>query len=65
VTGKAKYADDYFERDMLVGKVLRSPHAHAKVLRIDTERAKALAGVEAVITHLDLPRIKFAKKTFY
>jgi len=57
VTGKAKYADDFFERDMLVGKVLRSPHAHAIIKRIDTGRAKELPGVEAVITHEDLPHI--------
>ena len=51
VTGRAKYADDFFERDMLVGKVLRSPYAHAIVKNIDTSAAKALPGVEAVITH--------------
>ncbi|NTV75485.1 MAG: hypothetical protein HGA66_14945, partial [Holophaga sp.] len=34
VTGKARYSEDFFERDMLVGKVLRSPHAHARVLRV-------------------------------
>jgi xanthine dehydrogenase molybdenum-binding subunit len=60
VTGKAKYADDYFEREMLVGKVLRSPYAHAKIKSIDISKAKALEGVEAVITHADLPKIKFA-----
>lgn len=60
VTGKAKYADDFFERDMLVGKVLRSPYAHAIIKNIDVSKAKALPGVEAVITHKDLPKIKFA-----
>ena len=35
VTGKAKFADDFQERDMLVGKVLRSPHAHAVIRNID------------------------------
>ncbi|MHB1393615.1 MAG: xanthine dehydrogenase molybdenum-binding subunit XdhA [Clostridia bacterium] len=60
VTGKAKYADDFFERDMLVGKVLRSPHAHALIKHIDVSRARALPGVEAVITHEDLPDIKYA-----
>ncbi|HWQ30309.1 MAG TPA: xanthine dehydrogenase molybdenum-binding subunit XdhA [Negativicutes bacterium] len=59
VTGKAKYADDFFERDMLVGKVLRSPHAHALIKSIDVSRAKALPGVEAVITYKDLPAIKY------
>jgi xanthine dehydrogenase molybdenum-binding subunit len=60
VTGKAKYADDFFERDMLVGKVLRSPHAHAIIKSIDVSKARALPGVEAVITHKDLPGIKYA-----
>ncbi len=60
VTGKAKYADDFFERDMLVGKVLRSPYAHANIRSIDVSRAKALPGVEAVITGKDLPGIKYA-----
>ena len=60
VTGRALYTDDFFERDMLVGKVLRSPHAHAIVTRIDVSRAKALPGVVAVLTPQDLPKIKFA-----
>jgi xanthine dehydrogenase molybdenum-binding subunit len=59
VTGRARYSEDYFERDMLVGKVLRSPHAHARVKRMDVSRAKALPGVEAVITPADLPKVKF------
>lgn len=60
VTGRAKYADDYLERDMLIGKVLRSPYGHANIKSIDTSEAKALEGVEAVITSNDLPQIKFA-----
>ncbi len=60
VTGKAKYTDDYFERDMLVGKLLRSPHAHAVVKSIDISRAKKLPGVEAVITYFDVPKIKYS-----
>jgi len=60
VTGKALYSEDFFERGMLVGKVLRSPHAHARVTRIDVSKAKALPGVEAVILPKDLPSIKFA-----
>lgn len=59
VTGKAKYTDDFFERDMLVGKVLRSPYAHAIIKNIDVSKAKALPGVEAVITYMDLPSIKY------
>ncbi|CAA7602014.1 Aldehyde oxidase and xanthine dehydrogenase, a/b hammerhead domain protein [Acididesulfobacillus acetoxydans] len=60
VTGKAKYTDDFFERDMLVAKILRSPYAHAWVRQIDTVQAKALPGVEAVLTYHDVPHIKFA-----
>lgn len=60
VTGKAKYADDFFERDMLIGKVLRSPYAHAIIKEINTEEAKKIKGVEAIITYKDLPNIKFS-----
>lgn len=60
VTGKAKYVDDFFERDMLIGKVLRSPYAHAKITNIDVSEAIKLEGVEAVITYKDLPNIKFS-----
>ena len=60
VTGKAKYADDYFERDMLIGKVLRSPYAHAIIKRIDVSKALEIQGVEAVLTHKDVPKVKFA-----
>jgi len=55
VTGQAKYTGDFLDRQMLCGKVLRSPHAHAKVLTIDTGRAKALPGVCAVLTAADVP----------
>lgn len=60
VTGKAKYTDDYLEQEMLVGKILRSPYAHARIKSIDVSKAKVLPGVEAVLTHHDVPVIKFA-----
>ena len=60
VTGKAKYVDDFYERDMLTGKVLRSPYAHAKIINIDVSEAKEIEGVEAIITYKDLPNIKFS-----
>lgn len=60
VTGKAKYTDDFMERDMLVGKILRSPYAHAIVKNIDVSKAKALPGVEAVLTYKDVPDNKYA-----
>ena len=55
LTGEAKYADDIFLPRMLHGKILRSPHAHAKILSIDTTEALMLDGVYAVITGRDLP----------
>ena len=60
VTGKAKYTGDFFARNMLVGKILRSPYAHAKVKNIDVTHAKALPGVEAVLTCRDVPQNVYA-----
>ena len=48
--GEAKYASDIYLRGMLYVKILRSPHPHAKVMRIDTARAEALPGVVAILT---------------
>lgn len=59
VTGQAKYTGDFRPRDMLVGKILRSPYAHAIVKSIDTSQARALPGVEAVLTYKDVPQIPF------
>ena len=55
VTGAAKFGADYYLPGMLYGRVLRSPHAHARIRAIDTSRAEALPGVKAVITGADLP----------
>src|ERR1043165_5440482 len=55
VTGRARYGADAFAPGQLVGLVLRSPHAHAKIVKIDTSKAEKLAGVKAVITSADLP----------
>jgi 4-hydroxybenzoyl-CoA reductase alpha subunit len=54
-TGQAVYADDIALPGMLHAKTLRSPHAHAKIVSIDTSQALALEGVIAVITGKDLP----------
>jgi CO/xanthine dehydrogenase Mo-binding subunit len=54
VTGRAKFGADLHVANMLVGKVLRSPHAHARIKSIDTAKALALPGVKAVITAEDL-----------
>src|SRR5262245_27115978 len=50
VTGYARYASDITLPGMLVGKILRSERPHARIVRIDTGAAEALAGVEAVVT---------------
>jgi selenium-dependent xanthine dehydrogenase len=55
VTGQAKYTDDYVFPDMLFAQTLRSPLPHARILSINTEKAKALAGVQAVLTYHDVP----------
>ena len=55
VTGEALYGSDINLPGQFHGKVLRSPHAHARILSIDTSRAEALDGVHAVITGQDIP----------
>lgn len=55
VTGRALFADDKVEKDMLYGKILYSPVAHARIARIDTSKAEALPGVRAVATAQDCP----------
>ena len=55
VTGRALYGADFYAAGLLFGKVLRSPHAHARIKSIDTSRAEALPGVSAVVTAVDLP----------
>jgi 4-hydroxybenzoyl-CoA reductase alpha subunit len=60
VTGETKYLNDLTFPGMLYGKVLRSPHSHARIVSINTERARFLPGVRAVITAADTPQIKFS-----
>ena len=59
VTGRAMYGADLKLPGMLYGKILRSPHAHARILSIDTSAAEKLPGVKAVMTSADLPQQKF------
>ncbi|MSQ60594.1 MAG: xanthine dehydrogenase family protein molybdopterin-binding subunit [Betaproteobacteria bacterium] len=54
VTGRAKFGADIHVPNMLIGRVLRSPHAHARIKSIDVSKAQALKGVKAVITCADL-----------
>ena len=65
VTGQVKYAFDVSFPNMLVGKMLRSPHAHATIVSIDTSRAEALPGVRAVITAKDTANIKFGSNEYF
>jgi CO/xanthine dehydrogenase Mo-binding subunit len=58
VTGRAKFGADLFLPGMLVGKILRSSHAHARIKSIDTSAAEKLPGVKAVVTRADFPEIK-------
>jgi 4-hydroxybenzoyl-CoA reductase alpha subunit len=55
VTGATKFADDLALPRMLYAKLFRSPHPHARIVRIDTSKAAALPGVKAVLTGPDLP----------
>jgi xanthine dehydrogenase molybdenum-binding subunit len=59
VTGKAIYIHDLKVPGMLYGKILYSPHPHAKILNIDTSRAEKLLGVKAILTGYNIPPIKF------
>lgn len=63
VTGQAKYTEDLAIPGLLQGRILGSPHPHARIRSIDTGKAKALPGVVAVITHADVPKQKFTRST--
>src|SRR5882724_4995214 len=58
VTGQVQYVADLNPRGLLHAKLLRSPHAHARIVRIDVSRARALPGVRAVLTAADIPELK-------
>jgi xanthine dehydrogenase molybdenum-binding subunit len=55
VTGAVQYTDDLKFQNLLYGRVLRSPHAHALIKKIDKRKAQALRGVKAVLTWEDIP----------
>jgi putative selenate reductase molybdopterin-binding subunit len=57
VTGSAKFTDDIFLKGMLHAKILGSPHAHARIVDIDTTEAEKLPGVVIVLTHKNVPRV--------
>jgi len=56
LTGEAKYAADVQLPGMLFGKILRSPHPHARILSINVDAARNLPGVRAVVTPFDAPK---------
>jgi putative selenate reductase molybdopterin-binding subunit len=58
--GKPAFAADIELRGMLIGKILHSPVAHAKIKRIDVSKARALKGVAAVLTWQDIPRVVYS-----
>jgi 4-hydroxybenzoyl-CoA reductase subunit alpha len=59
VTGKALYTDDISMSGMLCGMILRSPLAHARIVRIDTKKAMKLPGVKAIVTGEDTLKVKY------
>src|SRR5438105_4200675 len=59
VTGRAMYGADFATAGTLYGKIIRSPHAHARIRSIDTSKAEALPGVKAVVAAKDFPDHKF------
>src|SRR2546426_2443416 len=64
VSGEARYSGDVSVPGLIWGKALRSPLPHARIVRIDTSRAKALPGVLAVLTAQDLPNILVGRRMF-
>ncbi|MBN2361925.1 MAG: molybdopterin-dependent oxidoreductase [Deltaproteobacteria bacterium] len=58
-TGAPLFVADELPADTLIAAALRSPHAHADIVRIDAGKARALPGVHAVLTHQDVPRIPY------
>ena len=62
VTGRAQYGADLNLTGLLHGRILRSPHAHARIKSVDTGRAEALPGVRAVVTAADLPFAQMTKE---
>ena len=59
--GRPAYTDDFADSASLIVKVLRSPHPFAKIISIDTSVAKAVSGVEIILTHHDFKRIPFTR----
>src|SRR6266545_3613103 len=63
VCGQALYTADHVLPGTVWGKVLRSPYPHARIIRVNTDRAKAHAGVLAVLTAVDIPDVLTGRRT--
>src|SRR5205823_11522874 len=63
VTGHVQYVADIKPKGLLHAKLLRSPHAHARIVRVDVSKARALPGVRAVLTAADIPELKHKAPT--
>ncbi|KMT20900.1 xanthine dehydrogenase family protein molybdopterin-binding subunit [Clostridium cylindrosporum] len=61
VLGKPVYTDDLADPNALVVKILRSPHAFAKIKSINTEIAKKVPGIECILTHHDVPKVRYTR----
>ena len=59
ISGRSVFTDDVRLPGMLHAKILRSPHARARIKNIDTSRAEALPGVKAIVTAADCPDLEF------
>lgn len=59
LSGKPVYCDDLVPEDALIIKLLRSPHTHARIKKIDTTIAKRVPGIEAIYTYQDVPNARF------
>src|SRR5262249_21776465 len=58
-TGRGTFVDDIALPGLLYAKILHSPHAHARLRRIDASQARAMPGVVCVLTHQDVPRVPY------
>jgi xanthine dehydrogenase molybdenum-binding subunit len=64
VTGRAQYGADFTAAGLIYGAILRSPHAHARIKSIDTSKAKSAAGILAVVTAKDFPKITASRDEY-
>ena len=64
VTGRAKFGADMYAPGMLHGAILRSPHAHARITKLDVSRAEKLKGVKAIVTRADFSKKMYSRISF-